>query len=324
MFLFEEVLGNEQTISNLKMAAENDKIFHSYIFYGQEGVGRLLMAKCFAKLLQCENKNACGKCYACQSFDSDNNPDIIYVRPTKTKNLGVDDVREQIKSQVEIKPYGCKHKIFIIDNADKMTTQAQNALLKILEEPPHFIIFILIGESYKNFLPTINSRCIAVKINPVGEEEVKKYLQARGIDKNLAQVCASYSQGNIGMALKFATDEKFMLIRKDVLEIIKKLRESNFAQALIFVSELEKYKDDFQIVLDTFYFWYMDLYTYQKTGGLSSIHNLDMENEIIMAAPSYNNLYEKIKAVEQVKKFLLYNANFKMTLNNFLLKVCGC
>ena len=323
MFLFEEVLGNERTILNLKLSVKNKQVFHSYIFYGEDGVGRLLIAKCFAKLLQCKNKNSCGKCYSCSSFDSDNNPDIIYIRPTKTKNLGVDDIREQIKSEVEIKPYACEYKIFIIENADKMTVQAQNALLKILEEPPRFIIFILIGENCNNFLPTINSRCIPVKINPVKKEEVRQYLENKGIDTDLAQICASYSQGNIGRALKFATDEKFIQIRQNVIEIIKKLRESNFAQALIFVNELEKHKDDFQIVLDTFYLWYMDLYIYKKTGDVSFIYNIDMQDEIISRSMNYDNLYDKIKAIEKAKKYLYYNSNFKMTMNNMLLEVCG-
>jgi DNA polymerase III, gamma/tau subunits len=323
MFSFDEVVGNQSIVSNLKLSVQKNRIFHSYIFYAQEGSQKLFIAKCFAKLIQCENKNSCGKCYSCKSFDFDNNPDVIYVLPSKTKNLGVDDIREQVKSQVDIKPYACKYKIFIIEHADKMTPQAQNALLKILEEPPEFIIFILLGENINNFLPTIISRCSIIKIAPVAINLIQSNLQKQNIDEKHAEIYALYSQGNIGRALKFASDENFNKIRNNVLDIIKKLQDSDVAQALSFVSEFEKFKDDFQLVLDIIYLWYADLIVYSATGDTSFIYNADMKDEIIKQAMNYDDLYGKIKAVEQAKKYLHYNTNFKMTLNVMLLEMCG-
>ena len=303
MFLFKDIIGNKKIISGLRSAIQIKKIFHSYIFYGENGLGKSLIANCFAKFIQCENKGeeACDICYSCESFNSQNNPDIIYVRPSKTKSIGVDDIREQVCSQAELKPYVCPHKIFIIDNADEMTVQAQNALLKILEEPPEYLIFILIGERLDNFLSTIISRCVKINIKPVEDDLIKKYLKDIGIkDDNLVDDLSQYSHGNIGKALALVNNKNFIDMRKEIFDLLEKIDKSNPAEALTLVSELEKFKDDFNLVLDIIYFWY---------------YNLPVRD--------FNNIYNKLKAIDKAKKYLVYNTNFKMILNTMLLEISG-
>src|SRR5699024_725727 len=118
----------------------------------------------------------CGHCRSCSAFDSGNHPDIVYVRPTK-KTLGVDDVREQILENVSLKQYRYRYKIYIVEQADTMTVQAQNALLKTLEEPPAYAVFLLLAENQTAFLPTILSRTVTLHIRPLPDTMVADYLE---------------------------------------------------------------------------------------------------------------------------------------------------
>ena len=176
---FNAVAGHERIIKSLRESIKNDMTSHAYIFCGNKGSGRNLTAGAFAKTANCLspiNGNACGKCPSCIQFESGNNPDVFYVKATKTISISVDDIREQIVNEVKIKPYSYKRKIFIIDKADTMTSQAQNALLKTLEEPPKYVLIILIAENTENFLPTVLSRCVMMKFSPISVNLIKNYL----------------------------------------------------------------------------------------------------------------------------------------------------
>ncbi|MBD9220244.1 MAG: DNA polymerase III subunit delta, partial [Clostridiales bacterium] len=137
---FSDIIGNEQIIKSIRCVLKNKMISHAYIIAGEEGGGKKILANAFAKTLLCENggDEPCDNCISCRTFDGGNNPDIIYVHPVKTKGISVDDIREQVTSTVNIKPYNHRYKIYIMPNADTMTQQAQNALLKTLEEPPEY------------------------------------------------------------------------------------------------------------------------------------------------------------------------------------------
>lgn len=317
MFSFDNVIGNRENILNMEMSLKNKKVFHSYIVTGEEGIGKLFITNCFIKKLQCETNDACDNCYSCRSFELGNNPDVIYVKQTKTNNLSVDDIREQVKLNSSIKPYACRYKIFVLENADKMTVAAQNALLKILEEPPNFLMFFLLGENIKNFLPTIISRCAIINMKPVPIPEVKKFLTQNEISEDLAQICSVYSQGNIGRALKLAGDEKFITMREKIIEIINSLANCNVASALLFVNEFENFKDDLKTVFDIIYFWYADLIFFKSTNNASFICNTDKLE--LIAKNNDKKLYSKIDAIEKAKKYLSRNTNFKLTFSSLLL-----
>ena len=143
---FDAVTGNAPVVQSLKNAAARNKPAHAYIIEGAPGSGKTLLAETFAKALQCEAKrdgDACGSCVSCRTFDTQNHPDIIRVAPTTRKTVGVDDIREQVGERIKTRPYKYAYKIFIIKDADEMTPQAQNALLKALEEPAGYGVFHL-------------------------------------------------------------------------------------------------------------------------------------------------------------------------------------
>ena len=152
---FSEIIGQEDAKSLLKNAVKTGNHSHAYIFSGEKGSGKMMLAEAFATMLQCENpgEDACLECHSCKQAISHNNPDIIYVRREEGKaNISVDTVREQIVNDVDIKPYSNKYKIYIVEEAERMNPQAQNAILKTIEEPPEYGIIILMGNNPENIM----------------------------------------------------------------------------------------------------------------------------------------------------------------------------
>ena len=158
---FSDIIGQEQMKEHMQHALETGKISHAYIISGESGSGKEMVAKCFAKALQCSNRQerngfieACNECASCRKASTDNHPDIITITHEKPTSIGVDDIRLKLRDDVIIKPYESSHKIYIIPEGEKMTAAAQNALLKTLEEPPEYIVIIILTSNINQFLPT--------------------------------------------------------------------------------------------------------------------------------------------------------------------------
>ena len=195
---FSEIIGHEQIIEHLQNAIRLNKVSHAYILDGEEGSGKMLLASAFAQTLQCEQGGTepCGKCHSCIQAESRNQPDIIRVTHEKPNTISVDDIREQVNNDVVIKPYSSKYKIYIIADADMMSVQAQNALLKTLEEPPQYAVIMLLTENAEALLPTIRSRCVMMKLRNIKDQLVKKYLMEQmEIPDYKADVCVAFAQG---------------------------------------------------------------------------------------------------------------------------------
>jgi len=174
---FNKIIGNDNIKKELKDIVDSNLLGHSYIFQGTEGIGKILFAKTFAEEILCENKNSCGSCKSCIMFNSDNHPDFMIINLEETI-IKIEEIRELIKKVIE-KPIISTHKVYIINVADKMTKDAQNCLLKTLEEPPEFVTIILIGVNENAFLTTIKSRCMILKFKPIEDEKIKKYIEKK-------------------------------------------------------------------------------------------------------------------------------------------------
>ena len=155
MLSFQDIVGHEQIKEHFQNAIENHKVSHAYILTGEAGMGRKSLANAFALALLCEKggKEPCMQCHACKQVLSDNHPDLIHVTHEKPNSIGVDDIREQINDTIMVRPYSSYYKIYIVDEAEKMTQQAQNALLKTIEEPPSYAIILLLTTNQEAFLP---------------------------------------------------------------------------------------------------------------------------------------------------------------------------
>ncbi len=172
---FGDIIGNEEIKRYLSNCIQKNNISQSYLFVGTEGIGKLLIAKAFAKKILCleqEKKSNC-QCKSCGCFLGGNHPDYFVVNENG-ETIKIEQIRE-ITSKVIEAPIISNRKVYIINDCDKMTVEAQNCLLKTLEEPPEFAVMILISANENTILNTIKSRCMTIKFGPISKEELRKY-----------------------------------------------------------------------------------------------------------------------------------------------------
>lgn len=329
MFDFSQIRGNADILRHLQNAIKNGAVSHAYIFEGPQGTGKKLLANTFAKALQCESPSAppCLSCVSCRRFENHNHPDIIYVKPAKTKSIGVDDIREQVNRDAEIKPYEYPYKIFLIDAADTMTAAAQNALLKTIEEPAGYGVFLLLATSKDNFLPTILSRCVTFRMHQLSDNLVTAELLARGIDEQTARTAGIYARGNIGRALQLAESDDFKAMRLQILTYMRDLPSMELVQAFSLYDILERYKEQNQIqeALDIIFLWYRDVIVAKDTGDAHFLLQSDYRAEIMREAKStdFKALFDKLEAVQLAKSHLRQNGSFPLTIEVLLIKMLG-
>ena len=322
---FSDVLGNDMIKEYFERTLANGQISHAYILTGEAGMGRKTLAKSFAMTLLCEEneKDPCGKCHSCRQFLSDNHPDVIYVHHEK-ESIGVDDIREQINNTVQIKPYSSAYKIYIVDEAEKMTVQAQNALLKTLEEPPSYVVIFLLTTRADAFLPTILSRCITLKLKPLYDGIIRDYLMDKlSVDKSEADICTAFARGNLGKAISLASSEEFAAMRRVVLALLKNVRSMDIAEMLEMLKQWKENKLDIEECLDFMQLWYRDVLMFKATQDTAGFIFKDEYRYIREAADksSFHGIEEILEAIEKAKKRLDANVNFELTMELMLLTI---
>ena len=198
-------------------------------------MGKMALAEAFSLTLLCEKRDLvspCLNCHGCKQVLSHNHPDLIYVSHEKPGSIGVDDIRRQIN---------LSYKIYIVDEAEKMTGQAQNALLKTIEEPPSYAVIILLTANQEAFLPTILSRCVQLNLKPLQDGDIKNYLiQEKGISEDTAEVYTAFARGNLGRAVHLAESEEFQAVYQTMLALLKHLRSMDIAELMETVRKLKE------------------------------------------------------------------------------------
>ena len=322
MYTFQEIRGNQSLTEQLKAVVSDGKASHAYLFLGGAGAGKRLIANTFAKALQCEGSGMkpCGNCRSCQAFDHKNHPDVIYFQALeKPPKYTIEDVRKQIVETVDLKPFQYDRKIYIIEKADTLNVQAQNALLKTLEEPPAHVMFLLLAERAEAFLPTILSRVVTMKIRPLSEETVAEHLMGTGLPEEESHTLAAYSQGRIGQALDLMEDEAFREMRQDILGKLEALPSMAEGEAYLMAKELEAYKSDLRF-LDIMELWYRDLLTAKSLRDERYLIQKDKKDAIFRGANEpAEKLAKKAAAVREARKRLSQNANFRLTMEVMLM-----
>lgn len=311
---FEQVIGHEAVIEHLQNAIQQKKVSHGYILCGEKGSGKKLISKLFAKALQCEKKgnNPCGTCKSCLQTEGGNQPDIIYVTHEKA-SIGVDDIREQINHDIVIKPFQSEYKIYIIPEAEKMTEQAQNALLKTIEEPPHYGIIILLVENVNRLLPTVLSRCITLQLKSVAPELIEEYLMKEcHIPDYLAQLSANFSQGNVGKAIRYASGEEFIQLKDQMLHLLKYIDDMEIYEILEALKAITEHKSEINDAMDLMLLWYRDVLMFKVTNDPNVL--LFTEEFSFINRQASNKTYEGIEtiieAIEKARIRLKANVNF--------------
>lgn len=323
---YESIIGHDNIIEHIKNAVVMDKVSHAYIFNGEKGSGKKTLARAFAKTLQCEigGSESCGSCHSCIQTDSGNQPDIIWIAHDKPSSIGVDDLREQLIGDIQIKPYSSRYKIYIIAEAEKMTVQAQNAVLKTIEEPPAYGIIIFLTTNVEVFLPTILSRCIVFNLRPVSEELSVKYLiENYKVPDYQAKMCASFAQGRLGKAIDLATSEYFNQIKDEAVRILRQLYTMDIADITEAVKRITEYKVTIDDLFDIMIMWFRDVLLFKVTKDANVVIFKDYINDISKQAgrSSYEGIEAIIEGFNKAKARLKANVNFELTMELMLLTI---
>ena len=326
MVSFNNIIGHEEIIRHLKNAMSTGKVSHSYIFTGGAGAGKKLLANTFAMTLQCEEGGTepCQKCDSCKKAIGKNHPDIIVVNHEKQGSISIEEIREQVIHDVAIKPYCSPYKIYIIPDAEMLTPQAQNALLKTIEEPPEYAVIMFLTNNADALLPTIQSRCVRLDLKVVDDSLVKKYLMERlHVPDYQAEIDVSFAQGSIGRAKEVATSEEFSKMTQNALKILKYANKMEVYELAEEIKKLSEEKHNINDYLDIFQFWFRDVLMFKAT---REIDNLVFKQEINFIKEqarekSYENLEKILEAIARTKVRLRANVNFELAMELLFLTI---
>ena len=295
--MFENLLGNDKIKKLLEKTINEDKILHSYIFDGEEGIGKRLFALDFSKAILCTSTDIkpCQICISCIEFNNFNNPDLLQVESLDGKNIKIEQIRELLTKIAE-KPINSDRKVIIINNSELMTKEAQNALLKTLEEPPQYITIILITSNQSKLLTTIKSRCTKILFDGLSKEEILSYLKQKGLDLNISDRILKAGNGSLSKTLDLIEKQDLYLKLDNIFNNIEKCDIVDLWKQ---AEMLYKEKEEIIGLLE-----YINIILYE---------NLLKDNNI-----KYIN---SVRIVEETKKRIMANSNYDMSIDNLLLRI---
>ncbi|MBM4053562.1 MAG: DNA polymerase III subunit delta' [Planctomycetes bacterium] len=332
---FTEIIGQEQVLSLFKSALQNERLAHAYIFAGQEGIGKMMFARELAKKIFCQSgkiDDACDVCSICKRIMVDNFADLFFLFPEKNHRVIKLEQLKHLQEILYVKPIEAKHKIVIIEDADKMNEEASNCLLKTLEEPPLYAIILLIVTSLESVSETIKSRCQIVRFSPLPVDVIRNILTERfQLDKQQATQFAFISGGSLARAA--------MLMDANALEkkhwLAKKLFEINCADNLTFSQEvLDEWNiQDFDILEEKrthvkelfflFLMYYRDMLICKAGGTDFPLYYDDWKDALIKKGKSLteNTLFKILDIIKTSLKYLDYNANINLLIENMITEI---
>ena len=277
--MFSDIIGNDKLKKELIHSVELNKTSHSYLFIGTEGIGKKLIAEEFAKMLLSVK-------------DTENSPDFSIIEPDGN-SIKIEQIRD-FQKKVSEKPIISNKKVYIINDSDKMTVEAQNCLLKTLEEPPEFVTIILIGANENSFLSTIKSRCMILHFEKISDDQIQKYLKENYKIEINSQIMLEACQGSIGKALEIKDKQE---LYQNTEQVVNSLERKDKIDILNMSDFIYKSKDD-------------------------KLEILNYMNVLFINLAKTNSKYaECISVVEETKRRLQSNANYDMCIDNLLLSL---
>lgn len=322
MEIFQNIIGNEGAKEYFNRAINKKQLSHSYIFEGPYGVGKNTFAIELAKTIMCEGESKpCNECPSCTMINARTHPDLIVIEKD-TNVTKVDNIREHLIREMEIKPYLSEHKIIIVKAADTVNVQGQNAMLKTIEEPPGYGIIILVCENMGSLLPTIKSRCITVRFNPLNKEEMDAYLVNRGVSGTRKDVISKLSDGSIGVINDILEDEHYMDIRQQTVGFIERLEKANLMEIYDLVKEMTDLKDDLEQILKFWLLWYRDVAVY-KTSKSRDLYYIDYQKQLLDMSSklTYNKVSQNIEHIKKAILDIKQNIYSTFVIENLLLQL---
>lgn len=311
---FEDIIGHSKIKEHLKNSIRLNKVSHAYLFVGDKGVGKKTMAKAFAQTLQCEEKGIvpCMKCKSCLQAVSDNQPDIRMLTHEKAA-ISVDEIRSQLVNDAGIMPYAGPYKIYIVPDAHLLNAAAQNAMLKTIEEPPSYVVVILVVDNKEALLPTILSRCVTINFMPLSDKEITKYLMEKQmIPDYAAAMAAAFSQGSVEKAVKIAMSKEYSEKKERLISILRAIDEMTIAEVVGYARDNGADKEFFDDMLWVCRCWYKDVLMLKATSDLNGVLFKDEYKYLKKQASNYS--FEDVEKIIQAidKAGLRYKANVSL------------
>lgn len=321
---FKDIVGHEDIIRHFRSSIEMDKISHAYIINGEVDSGKKMLAKAFVATLQCEEGGVepCGTCKSCLKISTGNHPDVTIVTHEKPNVISVEEIREKVVESIYTKPYESKYKIYVIPDAHLMNAQAQNALLKTIEEPPEYGIIILLTSNLNRLLETVLSRCIVLNTKPIRERDMLQHLvKELGLTEEKAYFCLDFAQGNLGKAIKLATNSEYVQVIDSVVGVLKKIQDMDVDDLASALEQIQKFKMSINDYMDLMMMWYRDVLMLKVTGNIDKLLFKGEYSTMKKQAQvhSYKAIEDKIDAIARAKRRLDVNANFDVTMELLLL-----
>jgi len=298
---FENIVGNTKIKQELKNVANSNAVSHSYLFVGEEGIGKKQIAREFAKMILClsQEKENCNQCDSCIKFISNNNPDFIEISEDGN-SIKIAQIRE-LQEKIYQKPIVSSKKVVIIDNSEKMTEEAQNSLLKTLEEPPEYIVIILITSNENKLLNTIKSRCLKLSFVNIDSKEMLEYIDQNQEIQKPSQSILELCNGSIGRLIKINDNiEEYNQI--DV--ITKDMISGRIPNVVKLINKYEVLYKSKEIIFDLLDYMIAIVYSHIKK-------NADYRSKFINIIGIINNAKTKLNS----------NTNYDMCIDEMLFKI---
>ena len=303
------IIGHQQIVEQLQHTVATDRIAGAYLFVGPTGVGKEMVARYFAQLIFCQQDaqppTVCGTCLACRKVDSGNHPDLQFIRPEGSL-LKIGQIRE-LQKRIIYEPLEASRKVYILTDVDRMNAEAENCLLKTLEEPPASSVLILLTSNIRALLPTTRSRCQILQFHPMPTQELAEILVEKfSVAPEQATPLAIAVDGAIGKALTQL--EKGEAFTEEVPEILKE------TDPLAAFRIAEHFKNNPE-TLGELVTWYRDLLFLQQGAPSDLITHIHSVEELQRIVPRYSHLriQQAIQTVFDTKS-LIENTNTNPTL----------
>lgn len=335
---FDKIIGQELAKRVLMRAVREQSPTHAYLFLGLQGTSKTTTALEFAKALNCENPqdgNACGECPLCNMIEHGNSPDV-YIWSPDGQNTKIDQMRE-MRDLAKFKPMRGKWKINIIEQGDTLNDESANCILKLLEEPPAYLINILLFRNPATMLATIKSRCQMLRFNQVSTDELRsRLIKDFGAKEDEAAFLATYSQGRPGTAIELIGNEDFFKKRNAIIGVAAGIASKNPWIALKLSETLRSFeekdadgkkrsaRDMMMETLDIFVLWYRDLLAAKTQGENAAVVNSDKIDEIMCQCSKYahaGHLYNAVEAILSAKRAIQGNANAQIVTEALMMRL---
>ena len=294
--IFDGIKGHKDVKKHLETAVLNNKVSHAYIFAGKRGVGKMTTALAFADALT-DGSKVDVTVVTNSQYDTESKSDAVSVKTVRAAS-----------ADMYVKPYSADKRVFIIPDAERMTPHAQNALLKVFEDPPSYCVIILITQNDNMLLQTIRSRAVTIRFGALCDADVETYIDAIGVSKS--PVLVRLAAGSIGMALELCGNEDLHDVLETFVALFKKIGSGNSSDAYGIISYFQREKKNSEVLFDIMLIMLRD--TMLKKNSDLSIPGVSSKKAVRM-----------IETVENTRNSFSFNANYDLAVSEMMLDILG-